>query len=151
LSTGRDAAGRVLAKALDPTSTTLGSIMTVQPPNALRNIATATDALRRMQDGGFRHMPILDGTKIVGIASRGDFTDMERARLDEQASGKSCRRDRNHTAAACRPAAGSRYASNTLALQIARGPLVGDGLARILGIGLAAPDPSRMKLPPRGY
>ncbi len=83
LFTGRDAVGRVVAEALDPTKATLGSVMTVQP-DTLKPGARAIDALRMMQDGGYRHLPILDGTKIVGIVSHGDFTGLERARLDEE-------------------------------------------------------------------
>jgi len=83
LFTGRDAVGRVLAEALNPATTTLGSVMTVQP-DILRPNARAIDALRMMQDAGYRHLPILDGTSIVGIVSHGDFTGLERARLDEE-------------------------------------------------------------------
>jgi CBS domain-containing protein len=83
LFTGRDAVGRVVAEALDPTTTTLGSVMTVQP-DILKPNARAIDALRMMQDGGYRHLPILDGTRIVGIVSHGDFTGLERARLDDE-------------------------------------------------------------------
>src|ERR1700739_1952347 len=57
LFTGRGAVGRVLADALDPRTTPLAEVMTAKPdttgPNAL-----AIDALRLMQDGGFRHLPI---------------------------------------------------------------------------------------------
>jgi CBS domain-containing protein len=83
LFTGRDAVGRVAAEARDPAKTTLGAVMTVQP-DTLKPGAHAIEALRMMQDGGYRHMPILDGTKIVGIISHGDFTGLERARLDEE-------------------------------------------------------------------
>ncbi|HEY0422494.1 MAG TPA: CBS domain-containing protein [Rhodopila sp.] len=83
LFTGRDAVGRVVAEALNPATTTLGSVMTVQP-DILKPNARAIDALRMMQDGGYRHLPILDGTKIVGIVSHGDFTGLERARLDDE-------------------------------------------------------------------
>jgi CBS domain-containing protein len=83
LFTGRDAVGRVVAEALDPTTTTLGSVMTVQP-DTLKPKARAIEALRMMQDGGYRHLPILDGEKIVGIVSHGDFTGLEQARLDEE-------------------------------------------------------------------
>jgi CBS domain-containing protein len=81
LFTGRDAVGRVVAEALDPTTTPLGAVMTLQP-DTLKPNARAIDALRMMQDGGYRHMPILDGLKIVGIVSYGDFTGTEHARLD---------------------------------------------------------------------
>jgi CBS domain-containing protein len=42
----------------------------------------AIDALRLMNDGGFRHIPVLDGEVLVGIVSRGDFRGLERDRLD---------------------------------------------------------------------
>jgi CBS domain-containing protein len=83
LFTGRDAVARVLAEALDPSATTLGCVMTVQP-DTLKPGAHAIDALRMMQDGGYRHLPVLDGSRIVGIVSRGDFTGLEGARLDEE-------------------------------------------------------------------
>ena len=81
--TGRDAVVRVLAERLDPATTNLGAVMTAQPDTmGLR--AHAIDALRIMQDGGYRHLPVLDGKRIVGIVSRGDFLGLERARLDEE-------------------------------------------------------------------
>lgn len=81
--TGRDAVGRVVAEALDPKATNLGFVMTVQP-DTLKPNATAIDALRMMQDGGYRHMPIVHGDTVAGIVSHGDFTGLERARLDEE-------------------------------------------------------------------
>jgi CBS domain-containing protein len=83
LFTGRDAVGRVLADAMDPTTALLNSVMTKQP-DTLGPDAHAIDALRMMQDGGYRHMPIVDGSRIVGIVSLGDFNGLERARLDEE-------------------------------------------------------------------
>jgi len=81
--TGRDAVGRVAAEALDPKTTLLGVVMTGQP-DTLAPAAKAIDALRLMRDGGFRHLPVVDGKKIVGIISFGDFTGLERARHDEE-------------------------------------------------------------------
>ena len=37
-----------------------------------------------MQDGGFRHIPITDGGRVIGIVSKGDFRGLEQARLDEE-------------------------------------------------------------------
>jgi CBS domain-containing protein len=83
LFTGRDAVGRVLAEALDPRTTTLGEVMTVQP-DTLTPRERAIDALRMMEDGGYRHLPVMEDEKIVGIVSHGDFTGLEQARLDEE-------------------------------------------------------------------
>jgi CBS domain-containing protein len=83
LFTGRDAVARVVAEALDPSTTTLGEVMTVQP-DTLKPNGRAIEALRMMQDGGYRHLPILDGIEIVGIVSHGDFSGLERARLDDE-------------------------------------------------------------------
>jgi len=104
LFTGRDAVGRVVAEALDPTTTPLGAVMTVGP-ETLKPQAPATDALRMMQDGGYRHLPIVEGFKIAGIVSRGDFTCPEDTRLDEETGYKEIL---DHTATACRPAVGAK-------------------------------------------
>jgi CBS domain-containing protein len=83
LFTGRDVVGRVVAEALDPTTALLGSVMTPRP-DTLRPNGHAIDALRMMQDGGYRHLPVVEDDRIVGIISRGDFQGLEVARLDEE-------------------------------------------------------------------
>ena len=37
-----------------------------------------------MSDLGFRHLPVLEDEKILGVVSRGDFKGMEIDRLDEE-------------------------------------------------------------------
>ena len=81
--TGRDAVTRVVAEGLNPALTTLAEVMT-RKPDAMPPGKSAIDALRMMQDGGYRHVPVVDGRKIVGIVSRGDFRGLEQARLDEE-------------------------------------------------------------------
>jgi CBS domain-containing protein len=81
--TGRDAVCRVLAEGKDASKTTLAEAMT-RDPDTMPPGKTAIDALRLMQDGGFRHVPIIDQGKIVGIVSKGDFRGVERDRLDEE-------------------------------------------------------------------
>ena len=44
----------------------------------------AIEVLRLMQDGGCRHVPVVENGKVVGIASVGDFRAVEHARLDEE-------------------------------------------------------------------
>ena len=81
--TGRDAVARVLAEARDPSRTTLAEVMTARPA-IIPPGSTAIEALRLMQDGGFRHVPVTDAGKVVGVVSQGDFRGLEKARLDEE-------------------------------------------------------------------
>jgi CBS domain-containing protein len=81
--TGRDAVCRVLAEGKDPAETTLAEVMT-SDPCTMPPTSAAIDALRVMQDGGFRHVPVVTGRKVVGIVSHGDFRGLETARLDEE-------------------------------------------------------------------
>ena len=80
--TGRDAV-RVLGEGRDPSATTLATVMTAGP-KTLGPESTAIDALRAMVAGGFRHVPIVDGEKIIGIVSRSDFQGLELDRLEEE-------------------------------------------------------------------
>lgn len=45
---------------------------------------TAIDALRLTKDGRYRHLPIVDDGKVVGIISRFDFSGLELDRLNEE-------------------------------------------------------------------
>jgi CBS domain-containing protein len=81
--TGRDAVCRVLADGKDPVKTPLAEVMTANPAS-MSPTNLAIDALRLMADGGFRHVPVVAGKKVVGIVSHGDFRGLETARLDEE-------------------------------------------------------------------
>lgn len=80
--TGRDAV-KLLAEGRNPAHTHVSHVMT-RNPDCMGPDCTAIEALRLMQDGGFRHVPIVDGGKVVGIVSLGDFRAYEHARLDEE-------------------------------------------------------------------
>jgi CBS domain-containing protein len=80
--TGRDAV-RLLAEGLDAKATRLDAVMTGNP-STLGPRATAMDALLLLNDAGFRHVPIVEDGRIVGIASRYDFRAKEQARLDDE-------------------------------------------------------------------
>jgi CBS domain-containing protein len=80
--TGRDAVRRVLAKGRSG-STPLKQVMT-GTPTTMSPDKTAIDALRLMWDGGFRHVPLVEGEKVVGVISRGDFHSEEQLELDEE-------------------------------------------------------------------
>lgn len=81
--TARDAVYRVLSEGRDARTTKLGTVMT-RKPAAMGPTHTAVDALRLMNDGGFRHVPIVDGSRILGVVSSGDMRGLEKARLDEE-------------------------------------------------------------------
>lgn len=80
--TGRDAV-RTLAEDRDPAATPLTAVMTPKP-DTIGPEATAIEALHMMSDGGYRHLPIVSGDKIIGIVSRGDFKGLELDRLEEE-------------------------------------------------------------------
>ncbi len=80
--TGRDAV-RALANKHDAAACPLHEVMT-RDPTCLSPGATAIDALRLMWDCGFRHLPIVDRGRIVGVVSKGDFRGLEHDRLDEE-------------------------------------------------------------------
>lgn len=80
--TGRDAVRRVLASGKSG-DVPLRQVMT-ENPTTMSPDKTAIDALRLMWDGGFRHLPLMEGEKVVGVISRGDFGSDEQLKLDEE-------------------------------------------------------------------
>ena len=81
--TGRDAVHRVLAEGKSAAKTKLAEVMTPDPATILP-VTTAIEALRLMEDGRYRHVPVVDGGRVVGIVSRFDFSGIELDRLDEE-------------------------------------------------------------------
>ncbi|AVM73273.1 CBS domain-containing protein [Magnetospirillum gryphiswaldense] len=74
--TERDGLFRVLAEGRDPENTTLDQVMTgklstIAPDRPLLH------ALHIMHDNGFRHMPVVQGGKPVGMLSIRDALDYE--------------------------------------------------------------------------
>ena len=81
--TGRDAVHRVLAEGKSAARTKLAEVMT-REPDTMPPGKTAIEALRLMEDGRYRHVPIVESGKVVGIVSRFDFSGIELDRLDEE-------------------------------------------------------------------
>jgi CBS domain-containing protein len=48
-------------------------------PNSL-----AIEALRKMNDGGFRHLPVIEDDTIWGVVSRSDFKGIEIDQLEDE-------------------------------------------------------------------
>ena len=70
--TERDLTRRVMAENLDPAKTTLASIMTPDP-EVLSPDKTAGDALELMRIRSFRHLPVIDGDRVVAMVSIRDL------------------------------------------------------------------------------
>ncbi len=79
--TERDLVNRVIACDRDPESTPLSEVMT-RDPDTISPGATALEALRLMEDGGYRHVPVVAEGRLVGIVSRRDFIGSEKGRLE---------------------------------------------------------------------
>ena len=78
--TERDALFRVLAADRDPHITPVGEVMT-RDPESIHPQRPFIDALRMMHDGRFRHVPIVEDGRPIGMVSvrdalHADFTDL---------------------------------------------------------------------------
>lgn len=74
--TERDALFRVIARGLDPATTCVADVMTREP----RTVAPRDSygyALVLMQEGGFRHAPVVEDGRVVGIVSSRNAMDPE--------------------------------------------------------------------------
>ena len=72
--TERDALFRVLAAARDPATTTLGEVMTPQP-QTMHPDEPFVRALRVMHEGKFRHLPVVEFGRPLGVVSVRDALD----------------------------------------------------------------------------
>lgn len=66
--TERDAVFRVIAQGRDPLTTRLADVMTASP-RTLDSSKSYGHALVLMQENGFRHVPVVDNGRPVGIVS----------------------------------------------------------------------------------
>ena len=81
--TGTDLVKKVVAAGREPCMTPLSDVMT-RDPQTVGPGFNAIEALHRMHDGRFRHLPIVEDGKLVGILSRRDFLDYEVDELEHQ-------------------------------------------------------------------
>ncbi|MBL6958471.1 MAG: CBS domain-containing protein [Rhodospirillales bacterium] len=66
--TERDALNIFVATRRNPDQTDVGDVMT-KNPETIPPGTTAGDAQQRMMDGNYRHLPVVDGGKVLGIVS----------------------------------------------------------------------------------
>lgn len=81
--TERDALFRVLAGGLDPDRTRVGEVMT-RDPATLPPDRPVLHALHLMHDGGFRHLPVVEHGKPVGMVSIRDAMGLELVRFEQE-------------------------------------------------------------------
>ena len=70
--TERDLMTRVVGQGLDPRTTRLEQVMT-RDPDRIEGTAAAREALRRMDELGCRHLPVMEGGHVLGVVSLRDL------------------------------------------------------------------------------
>jgi CBS domain-containing protein len=79
----RDIMSRVVAQGLDLDRTNVGEVMT-------RDLVVGQagdsheDGLRRMKQAGCRHLPVVDGDKLVGMVAQRDLLQVDLSEKDEE-------------------------------------------------------------------
>lgn len=81
--TERDLLTRVVAAGLDPPATRLGDVMTADP-DTIEASAPIIEAIRRMDEFCYRHMPVLERGRLIGVVSWRDLPYEDRAILQPE-------------------------------------------------------------------
>ena len=80
--TERDMTARVIAAGLNADTTTVGDIMTANPDTLAPN-DTASDAISMMRKRNYRHLPVVEGTRVVGMVSVRDLYAVYNGELEQ--------------------------------------------------------------------
>ncbi len=80
--TERDMTVRVVAAGLDADATPVREIMTADP-DTLAPDDTASDAIRMMRNRNYRHLPVVDGGRVVGMVSVRDLYAVYNGELEQ--------------------------------------------------------------------
>ena len=70
--TERDLLTRVVAAGLDPATTPVGRVMT-RDPDRIEATATVIEAIRRMDEFHYRHLPVIESGKVLGVVALRDL------------------------------------------------------------------------------
>ncbi|PWC41749.1 CBS domain-containing protein [Azospirillum sp. TSO22-1] len=81
--TEQDVVRRVVAERRDPDKVTLAEVMT-PCPDTISPTDAALKGLRMMEDGGYRHLPVIHKGRVVGLISRVDFIGEEKTELESE-------------------------------------------------------------------
>lgn len=80
--TERDMTTRVIAAGLNPDTTLARDIMTANP-DTLGPDDKASEAIRMMREHNYRHLPVVDGHKVVGMVSVRDLYAVYNTELEQ--------------------------------------------------------------------
>jgi CBS domain-containing protein len=80
--TERDVLTRVVARGLDPDTTTLEKVMT-RNPDTVGPGDLALEVLERLRVSGYRHLPVVELDQVVGIVSIRDLYAAAKRELEE--------------------------------------------------------------------
>jgi CBS domain-containing protein len=78
----RDVINRVVAKSLNPVTTTVTSVMTSNLVVASTD-ETYESCLRKMKQANCRHLPVVEGDKLVGFISLRDLLQVDISEKDD--------------------------------------------------------------------
>jgi CBS domain-containing protein len=90
--TERDALFRVLAARQDPDRTAVGSVMT-RDPQTIHPDKPFVEALRMMHEGRFRHLPVVEDGRPVGMVTSRDALHPDLAELRDELETRELIRD----------------------------------------------------------
>jgi CBS domain-containing protein len=79
----RDIMARVVARQLDPDRTRVGEVMTRDLVVAQAD-DTHEDGLRKMKQAGCRHLPVVEGDRLMGMVSLRDLLQVDLSEKDEE-------------------------------------------------------------------
>lgn len=79
----RDIMGRVVARSANPDETRVGDVMTRELVVAHAG-DTHDEGLRMMKQAGCRHLPVVEGDRLVGMVSQRDLLQVDLTEKDEE-------------------------------------------------------------------
>jgi CBS domain-containing protein len=81
--TERDLLMRVVAAGRDPAATRLAEVMTADP-DTIEGSAPVAEAIRQMDEFSYRHMPVIENGRVIGVISWRDLPYEDRARVQPE-------------------------------------------------------------------
>ena len=81
--TEQDVVRRVVAERRDPDTVTLADVMTTNPDTIAAGDLALT-GLQMMEDGCYRHLPVIENGRVIGLISRVDFRGEEKTELEAE-------------------------------------------------------------------